>query len=409
MEIDYQVELDKDNTLTDVVIQKYQTAAAFANGGLVLEVGSGPWLTILVSSDHHPKYPFSQSSIDAIRKVILQAVPGAKVSDLCKLGDDFILDQTSKVFTKGNVEKGIAFPTCISVNELVQCYSPLQDDTLVLKPNDVVKVELGVHIDGYIATLAHTTVLNPNPQQPVTGRTADAICAAYYAAEAALRVIRYGARSTDVIEAINEVAHMFNVKPVVGTHTFLLKRFLIESEQGIPNGIDPSVITDPFIFMDNEVYGINIIMSTGTGTSKSALHKPTVFQRDVQSNYSFKLKASRFAFNDLSRTFGVFPFSLRALVDMNPGHRLGIQECLSHEVVLGRPVLTDLHGEIVAQFKLTTLLLPSGPMRLTAQLNPPFVHSDYSVDGPIAQLLKTDVKVAKAKNPLATSSSAMIE
>ncbi|KAJ3214884.1 putative metalloprotease arx1 [Dinochytrium kinnereticum] len=369
MEIDHQrTELDKDNTLVDTVIQKYQTAAAFAN--------------------------------DAIRKVVNAAAPGVKIADLCKLGDDFILDQTSKVFTKGNIEKGIAYPTCVSVNEIAHCYSPLADESSVLKLGDVVKVELGVHIDGYVANLAHTTVLNPRSDQPITGKTADVICAAYYAAEAALRLVRYGARSTDVIEAINQVAAAFNVHPVEGTSTFLMKRFLIESQQEIPNGIDPAMIEEPFIFMDNEVYAINVVMSTGSGSLRPTADRPTVLQRDVQKLYNFKLKASRHAYNDISRTFGVFPFSLRSLVDMKQEHRLGIQELMNHEVVLGRPVMAEMHGEVVAQFKLTTLLLPSGPMRLTAQLNPPFVHSDFSVDGtPIAEVLKTDVRVAKAKNP----------
>lgn len=61
---------------------------------------------------------------------------------------------------KGRViEKGVAFPTCVSVNECVCHNSPLiseaQED---IKEGDIVKVDLGVHIDGYIAVVAHTVV-----------------------------------------------------------------------------------------------------------------------------------------------------------------------------------------------------------------------------------------------------------
>ncbi|KAI8853396.1 peptidase M24, structural domain-containing protein [Chytridium lagenaria] len=354
MDVDERVELDKDNTLTDTVIQKYQTAAAFANDAI----------------EGHPGDRTRCKSVGS-----LQA------------WNDFILDQTSKVFTKGNIEKGIAFPTCISVNEVAQCYSPLTDDSLTLKPNDVVK-GTRCHIDGYVATLAHTTTMNPRPDQPVTGRAADAICAAYYAAEAAVR-------------AVNAVGKAFDVRPVVGSSSFLMKRFLIESQQEIPNGIDPSFVENDFIFMDNEVYSINIAMSTGAGTLRHSEHKPTVLQRDVQHMYNLKLKASRAALNDITRTFGVFPFSLRGLTDINPGHRLGVQELLNHEIVLGRPVLAESYGEIVAQFKVTLMLTPSGPVRLTAALNPPFVHSEYTVDAAnLGEVLKTDVRVAKAKNPV---------
>jgi methionine aminopeptidase len=89
---------------------------------------------------------------------------------------------------------------------------------------------LGVHIDGYIATLAHTSILNPNPV-PVTGRQADVVAAAYFASEAALRLVKYGGRSTDVVEAINSVANIFGVKPVSGTSSYLIKRYILESQQ----------------------------------------------------------------------------------------------------------------------------------------------------------------------------------
>jgi len=63
------------------------------------------------------------------------------------------------------MEKGIAFPTCVSVNEICGHYTPLISDTddkekefAVLRVDDVVKVDIGVHIDGYIALAAHTIV-----------------------------------------------------------------------------------------------------------------------------------------------------------------------------------------------------------------------------------------------------------
>ena len=52
---------------------------------------------------------------------------------------------------------GIAFPTCISPNHCVGHYSPLvSEDTVEIKEGDIVKIDLGVHVDGYIAVVAHT-------------------------------------------------------------------------------------------------------------------------------------------------------------------------------------------------------------------------------------------------------------
>jgi len=63
------------------------------------------------------------------------------------------------------MEKGIAFPTSISINEICAHYSPLVSDAnekekevATIKEGDVVKVDLGVHIDGYIALVGHTVV-----------------------------------------------------------------------------------------------------------------------------------------------------------------------------------------------------------------------------------------------------------
>ena len=52
---------------------------------------------------------------------------------------------------------GIAFPTCISPNHCVGHYSPLvSEDDVEIKEGDIVKIDMGVHVDGYIAVVAHT-------------------------------------------------------------------------------------------------------------------------------------------------------------------------------------------------------------------------------------------------------------
>jgi len=63
------------------------------------------------------------------------------------------------------VEKGVAFPTSVSVNHTAGHYSPLAGDSAVLAEGDVAKIDLGVHIDGFISVMAHTTVATSNPQE----------------------------------------------------------------------------------------------------------------------------------------------------------------------------------------------------------------------------------------------------
>lgn len=50
--------------------------------------------------------------------------------------------------------------------------------------------DLGAHIDGFIAVAAHTVVVGASADKPVTGRKADVILAAYWASQAALRLLK---------------------------------------------------------------------------------------------------------------------------------------------------------------------------------------------------------------------------
>ena len=50
----------------------------------------------------------------------------------------------------------IAFPVNISINNIAAHYTPDINDELVLKNEDLVKIDVGVHVDGYIADRAFT-------------------------------------------------------------------------------------------------------------------------------------------------------------------------------------------------------------------------------------------------------------
>lgn len=81
--------------------------------------------------------------IDVITKLIPELVAGKRVVELCTLGDQLIDAGVAGIYNnpKRKVDsKGVAFPTCISINNCVGHFSPLKDDTTVLKDGDVVKM-----------------------------------------------------------------------------------------------------------------------------------------------------------------------------------------------------------------------------------------------------------------------------
>lgn len=71
-------------------------------------------------------------------------MPGAKIIQLCEYGDMRILEETAKLFKKEKeMKKGIAFPTTISVNNVICHYSPITGEENVieeLKDADLVKM-----------------------------------------------------------------------------------------------------------------------------------------------------------------------------------------------------------------------------------------------------------------------------
>ena len=101
-------------------------------------------------------------SIAALEKAIALCVDGADISTVCAQVDTFVEEELLKVFSNKKskkLERGIAFPCCISVNEVCGHFSPLKDDSLKLKLEDLVKVEIGAHIDGFPASCAHSFVI----------------------------------------------------------------------------------------------------------------------------------------------------------------------------------------------------------------------------------------------------------
>lgn len=125
-------------------------------------------------------------------KLIKKTTVGSKIFELCIWADNLIYEELNKVYNKKPTFKGLAFPTCISVNEICGHNAPLQEDSTNIKEGDLVKLELGVHIDGFPAFVAHTIVVQSDTNAPVTGKKADVILAAFYASQAALRLIKPG-------------------------------------------------------------------------------------------------------------------------------------------------------------------------------------------------------------------------
>eukprot|EP00466_Bigelowiella_natans_P000550 jgi/Bigna1/51550/estExt_Genewise1Plus.C_10386 len=335
---------------------------------------------------------------EAIRKVMASVKVGGKVVEACQVGDDYINAECGKIFNKvrPKIDKGIGFPTCVSVNHVVGHFSPLSDDESKFGDGDIVKIDLGVHIDGYVAVAAHTFILGDKPAE---GKKADVLMAAHVAAECALRMLKPGGKNGPMTEMFTKVAEEFGCNTVQGVLSHQLERNVIDGEKVIASKVDPENPESKveFEFDQNEVYAIDIVMSSGEGKPKEFEQRMTVFKRDMESTYQLKMKASRAVFSDIKERFTSFPFTMRAMDEKKA--KFGIRELITHQLVQGYPVLQEKDGEVVAHVKFTALLMSSGTVKIAGlDVDLSQIKCDKEIkDEGIKKILATAVSKKKKK------------
>ena len=133
----------------------------------------------------------------------------------------------------------------------------------------MVKIDLGVHIDGYMTLTAHTVVVGHTPDSPITGPQADVMHAAWMAAEVAARLIKPGNTNKDVTAAIKQVCEAYGVNAFSASTMHEVKRYVLDGSKMIYASDDPD---QPKIkectFEAGEVYAIDLCMTTGEGKPK---------------------------------------------------------------------------------------------------------------------------------------------
>merc|ERR1719473_1928043 len=86
----------------------------------------------LSNPDVSTKYRCAADIVNkALQKVVEACVNEADIAVICEMGDSIMEEETGKLYNKKDkdgkkIEKGVAFPTCVSVNELVGHFSPLK-------------------------------------------------------------------------------------------------------------------------------------------------------------------------------------------------------------------------------------------------------------------------------------------
>lgn len=375
-------------------------------------------VTDLSNSDVCTKYQEASKIANlALTGLVSQCIAGATIIDLCQFGTTILETQTGKLYNKKvdgvAVEKGVAFPVCISVNEVICNHSPLSSEELEpLKVGDTVKIDLGCHIDGYIAVAAHTLVVSESadsPPETVDSELGNVAVAAYNAMLIAANAIKAGATNKEVTEVVQRVASSYGVSPIATVRMHQMKRFVIDGVKEValkeptPEDIEEGEEKVPeCTFEQAEVYAIDVAMTTGDGKVRPGDLRTTVYKRNVEANYRLKMKASRYVLTEVDKKFPTLPFTLRHFEDERQA-KMGITECVAHGLLAPYPSLHEKMDTKIAHFKCTVLLLPSGTSQVTGLPLPAYFKTDKEADAETTAVLKeiADKAAKKAKKKAA--------
>jgi len=151
------------------------------------------------------------------RRVVSIVKPGVKLIDICEKVERWIEELGGEP----------AFPCNVDVDHIAAHYtSPLNDESRVSE-NSLVKVDIGVHVEGYIADTAITICLNPELEYLVE--------AAEEALEKGIAAIRAGVRASEVGAAIEEAMKRLGARPIRNLTGHKVSRYILHAGSVIPN------------------------------------------------------------------------------------------------------------------------------------------------------------------------------
>eukprot|EP00768_Dysnectes_brevis_P006793 gnl/Dysnectes_brevis/549_a606_5253.p1 GENE.gnl/Dysnectes_brevis/549_a606_5253~~gnl/Dysnectes_brevis/549_a606_5253.p1 ORF type:complete len:358 (+),score=108.26 gnl/Dysnectes_brevis/549_a606_5253:45-1118(+) len=306
---------------------------------------------------------------ETMNQLLHEIAIGKTISELCKFGDDTMVALLSKRYKKNKkMAKGIALPTCISFDKIIGHYSP-SDSTLdhSLKAGEILRIDMGAHIDGFPAQLATTIVVPAKgvrlDRTKIKGKLADCMAACHVACETVSKALRPGVRSRTIVSLIEDVARHFDVKPIQGVYSSVVGRYMLESDRVIPcvaemPEFDPAT---PHTVHANTVYVIDIAMSAGSGIAHEAPIPAFVFDRVPDAEkVRLSSRSARALLNDIDTRLNMFPFTPRQF----SVPKLGLSDLITNRLIDGYQIAKEDTSEF-AHMRLTVAVFPKRRKKLT--------------------------------------------
>jgi methionyl aminopeptidase len=240
-----------------------------------------------------------------------------------------------------------AFPVNISIDNEASHATPEADDETVFGEDDMVCLDIGVHVDGYIADAATTIDFSENDEL---------VEAAEQALEAALDEVEAGAEVGVVGQAIEDVIDGYGYSPVLNLSGHGLQHYDAHTGPTIPNrGVDRSVELEA-----GQVVAIEPFATDGTGKVGEGTHEQ-IFE--LQEERSVRDRAARQALEQISSEFDGLPFAERWLDTPRPS--MALRRLKTDGAIKGYPVLQEDEGRLVSQAEHSLIVTEDGYELLT--------------------------------------------
>ena len=238
-----------------------------------------------------------------------------------------------------------AFPVNTSLNEVAAHYTAEPNDATVVKEGDVLKIDIGVHVDGYIADTAVTVCYDAKYESLVK--------AAETALGEAVRMARANTKASDIGRVIEGTIVKFGFRPIQNLSGHSLKQYTIHAGKSIPN---IWTIGSSFTLLANEAYAIEPFVTTKDG--QGVVHEGKT--RNIFGITSRKPVKDEEADNLLElmwTRFRTLPFALRWLTDKYEEKDLRrlVDVLAKKRNVHAYPILVEGRGKIVAQAEHTLI------------------------------------------------------
>ena len=236
-----------------------------------------------------------------------------------------------------------AFPVNISINEIAAHFTPELNDTLILKEDDLVKIDSGVQIEGYINDAAFTACIGKK-SHPLIDASESAL-------QEALKIMKPGTRVWEISEVVENTLVEKGFRPVRNLCGHGLERFNQHGHPSIPNGKNKSKEE----LEEGHAYAMEVFATDGEGLVKDS--SPTLIFKFVQDK-PVRMPEARKVLEMAKKDFHMLPFAKRWVAKKISPLKLdfALRQLEEIEAIESFPVLKEISHGLVAQTEQTVLL-----------------------------------------------------